>query len=204
METFSACGENAILAHCREELHVPQRLPPLPDDQWDDRTREALSSLLPRRLRNERGAGPAIGTLARHPDLAELFLPFSTYVLFKNSLPPRMRELVTLRVAKRRDCAYEWAHHVKLAREAGLSDAEIEAAGRGKATDPVESLVLAAVDELEDDSTLSDRTWDALAEHLDERGRMDLVFTVGTYALLAMVFNAFGVPGAPEGSGDDH
>ncbi|MFK4105226.1 carboxymuconolactone decarboxylase family protein [Streptomyces sp. NPDC019531] len=183
---------------------MPPRLPPLPDDQWDDRTRQALSSLLPRRLRNEQGAGPAIATLARHPDLAELFLPFSTFMLFRSSLPPRIREQVTLRVARRRDCAYEWAHHVKLAREAGLSDAEIEAAAGGKAADPVESLVLSAVDELEDHSTLSDATWNALAEHLDERQRMDLVFTVGTYALLAMVFNAFGVPGAPEGNGDDH
>ncbi|MEU6352569.1 carboxymuconolactone decarboxylase family protein [Streptomyces sp. NPDC047072] len=188
---------------------MPPRLPPLPDDQWTDRTREALSALLPRRLRNERGAGPAIGALARHPDLAEVFLPFSTHMLFKNSLPPRLRELVTLRVARRRDCAYEWAHHLKLGREAGLTDAEIEAAGAGKAADPVESLVLAAVDELEDDSTLSDGTWGSLAEHLDEHQRMDLVFTVGTYALLAMVFNAFGVPGdhggsIAEGSGDDH
>lgn len=183
---------------------MPQRLPPLPDDEWDDRTRRALSSLLPRRLRNERGAGPAVAALARHPDLAEVFLPFSTYVLFKSSLSPRLREMVTLRVARRRDCAYEWAQHLPLARQAGLSDAEIEAAGRGKAADPLESLALEAVDELEDDSTLSDTTWDALGAHLDERQRMDLVFTVGTYALLAMVFNAFGVPAEPEGEGHDH
>ncbi|MCT9079610.1 carboxymuconolactone decarboxylase family protein [Streptomyces fulvoviolaceus] len=172
---------------------MPPRLSPLPDDQWDERTREALSSLLPRRLRNERGAGPAMATLARHPQLAEIFLPFSTYVLFHSTLPPRLRELATLRVARRRDCAYEWTSHLVLARQAGLTEAEIEAAGRGKAADPLDSLVLAAVDELEDDSTVSDRTWDALGEHLDERQRMDLVFTVGTYALLAMAFNTFGV-----------
>ena len=172
---------------------MPPRLPPLPDDQWDERTREALSALLPRRLRNERGAGNAMATLVRHPDLTEIFLPFSTYVLFQSTLPPRLRELATLRVAGRRDCAYEWASHLVLARQAGLTEAEIEAAGRGKATDPLDSLVLAAVDELEDNSTVSDGTWAALGEHLDERQRMDLVFTVGTYALLAMAFNTFGV-----------
>lgn len=180
------------------------RLPPLPDDEWDDRTREALSALLPRRMRNEHGAGPAMSRLARHPDLTEAFLSFSTYILFRSTLPPRVREVATLRVAGRRNCAYEWAHHVKLAREAGLTESEIEAAGRGKADEPLDSLVLTAVDELEDHSTLSDRTWEALAEHLDERQRMDLVFTVGTYAVLAMAFNTFGVQPVAEENGHDH
>lgn len=180
------------------------RLPPLPDEEWDDRTREALSALLPRRLRNERGAGPAMSRLARHPDLTEAFLSFSVYVLFRSTLPARVRELATLRVAARRECAYEWAHHQKLARQAGLTEAEIEAAGRGKADDPLDGLVLAAVDELEDRSTLSEPTWDALGEHLDERQRMDLVFTVGAYAVMAMAFNTFGVLPDTEGSGHDH
>ncbi|MFI9833147.1 carboxymuconolactone decarboxylase family protein [Streptomyces sp. NPDC051913] len=179
---------------------MPPRLPPLPDDEWDDRTREALSALLPRRMRNERDAGPAMAAMARHPDLTEAFLSFSVYVLFRSTLPRRVRELVTLRVAARRDCAYEWASHVKLAREAGLTAAEVEAAGRGKADDPLDSLVLAAVDELEDHSTLSDRTWDALGEHLDERQRMDFVFTAGAYAVMAMAFNTFGVPADTQGS----
>lgn len=178
------------------------RLPPLPDDQWDERTRDALATLLPKRLRNERGAGNAMATLVRHPELTEVFLPFSTYVLFRSTLPPRLRELATLRVASRRACAYEWTSHLKLARDAGLTEAEIEAAGRGKASDPLDRAVLDAVDELEDDSTVSDRTWAALGEHLDERQRMDLVFTVGAYALLAMAFNTFGV--APDEDGSDH
>lgn len=189
---------------------MPPRLAPLPDDQWDDRTRDALAALLPRKLRTARGAGNAMATLVRHPDLTKAFLPFSTYVLFQSTLPPRLRELVTLRVARRRDCAYEWASHLVLARQAGLSEAEIEAAGRGKAVDPLDSAVLDAVDELEDHSTVSDRTWAALGEHLDEQQRMDLVFTVGAYAVLAMAFNTFDVPPddeerlLPEGSGHDH
>ncbi|GAB2960949.1 carboxymuconolactone decarboxylase family protein [Streptomyces pseudoechinosporeus] len=186
------------------------RLPPLPDDQWDDRTRAALVSMLPRRLRNAQGAGNAMATLVRHPDLTEAFLPFSTYVLFGSTLPPRLRELATLRVARRRDCSYEWASHLVLARQAGLTEDEIEAAGRGKAADPLDSAVLDAVDELEDHSCVSDRTWEALGEHLDERQRMDLVFTVGAYAVLAMAFKTFGVQPddderpLPERSGHDH
>ncbi|MFJ4781977.1 carboxymuconolactone decarboxylase family protein [Streptomyces sp. NPDC088794] len=172
---------------------MPPRLPPLPDDEWDERTREALAALLPRPMRTAEGAGNALSVLARHPELTSRFLPFSTYVLMHSTLPPRLRELVVLRVAKRRNCAYEWAHHQHLAEEAGLTEAEIEAAGQGKSAEPLDALVLTAVDELEDASALSDGTWAGLAEHLDEQQRMDLVFTVGAYALMSMAFNTFGI-----------
>ncbi|MEV5849726.1 carboxymuconolactone decarboxylase family protein [Streptomyces sp. NPDC051985] len=172
---------------------MPPRLPPLPDDQWDDRTREVLAALLPRRMRNAEAAGNAMSTLVRHPDLTAAFLPYSTYLLVGSTLPDRLRELVVLRVARRRNCAYEWAHHVLAAQQCGLTEAEIEAAGQGKADDPLESTVLRAVDELEDGSDMSDDTWAALTEHLDERQLMDLVFTVGTYALMATAFNTFGI-----------
>jgi AhpD family alkylhydroperoxidase len=169
------------------------RLPPLPDDQWDDRTRAALAGLLPEKRRNLRGAGNALGTLARHPELTEAFLGFSAHLLMRSTLPPRVRELAILRVARRRDCRYEWSHHSRMATEAGLTVAEIDAAGRGAAVPELDRAVLTAVDELDDTSTLSDKTWDRLAEHLDERQRMDLVLTIGGYCMMAMAFNAFGV-----------
>jgi len=170
------------------------RLGPLPEEQWDDRTRAALAALLPPERRNPRGAGNALATLARHPDLAAAFLPFNTRLLLRSTLPPRLRELAILRVARRSGCAYEWAHHVRIAAKAGLSAAEIEAAGRGEAAGAeLDRAVLEAVDELAGGCDLSDRTWSTLAAHLDERQLMDLVFTVGAYVLLAMAFNTFGV-----------
>jgi AhpD family alkylhydroperoxidase len=172
---------------------VDKRLPPLPDDQWDDRTRAALAGTLPRSRQNAREAGNALATMVRHPDLAKAFLTFNMHLLFRSSLPPRLRELTILRVARRRGCTYEWVHHVRMATEIGLSEAEIEAAGDGKAAGELEIAVLAAVDELDDTSTLSDGTWATLREHLEEPQVMDLVFTVGAYCLLAMAFNTFGV-----------
>jgi 4-carboxymuconolactone decarboxylase len=169
------------------------RLGPLPEEEWDDRTRAALATLLPPERRNPRGAGNALATLARHPDLAEAFLPFNTRLLLRSTLPPRLRELAILRVARRSDCAYEWAHHVRIAAKAGLAEAEIEAAGDGHASGELDGAVLKAVDELAEDSKLSDWTWSTLAAYLDERQLMDLVFTAGAYFLLAMAFNTFGV-----------
>jgi 4-carboxymuconolactone decarboxylase len=177
----------------------PRRLAPLPEEQWDERARAALADLVPAHRRNPRGAGNALSTLVRHPDLAGAFVTFNVHLLTRNTLPPRVRELAILRVARRRGCAYEWIHHNRMAGKAGLSDAEIEAAGNGKAAGELDAAVLAAVDELDDDSTVSDRTWATLGEHLDECQRMDLVFTVGAYCLLAMAFNTFGVEPEQEG-----
>jgi 4-carboxymuconolactone decarboxylase len=169
------------------------RVPPLPADQWDDAVQRALADMLPAERRNPHDAGNALATLVRHPDLARVFLRFNVHLLFSSTLPARVRELAILRVAHRHECAYEWSHHVELAKLAGLSDDDIAAVQAGEPTDEFDRIVVNAVDELDEKSNISDATWAALSERLDERQRMDLVFTVGCYALLAMAFNTFGV-----------
>ena len=163
------------------------RLQPLPADQWDEATRQALSAM--------RGADTnnALSTFAHHPALAKAFLRFNVHLLMSSTLPPRIRELAILRVAHRRDCAYEWSHHVSMAKDEGITDDQIDAVKRGEATDPFDRAVITAVDELDEYSRMSDQTWAALGEHLNDQQRMDFIFTVGCYALLAMAFNTFGV-----------
>jgi alkylhydroperoxidase family enzyme len=98
-----------------------------------------------------------------------------------------------LRVAHVHHCEYEWRHHVVMGREAGLTDEDIVCVQRGEASDELDRAVLRAVDELKDKSVMSDATWATLSDHLDERQRMDLVFTIGCYGSLAMAINTFGV-----------
>lgn len=169
------------------------RVQPLPADEWDEAVRTSLSVMLPPERCNPEDAGNLMATLARHPKLARSYLRYSGYLLYGSTLPARVRELAILRVAHRRDCAYEWSHHVRMGREAGLSDTEIAAARTGEAADGFDRAVIDAVDELDEKSNVSDRTWTALCERLDERQRMDLIFTIGGYAALAMAINAFGV-----------
>ncbi|ORA19236.1 carboxymuconolactone decarboxylase family protein [Mycobacterium arosiense] len=163
------------------------RLQPLPADQWDEATRQALSAM--------RGADTnnALSTLAHHPALAKAFLRFNVHLLASSTLPARIRELAILRVAHRRQCAYEWSHHERMAKDEGITDDQIAALKRGEAADVFDQVVISAVDELEEKSGLSDRTWAALGERLNDQQRMDFVFTVGCYALLAMAFNTFGI-----------
>jgi 4-carboxymuconolactone decarboxylase len=169
------------------------RVPPLPADEWDDAVDHALSGMLPAERRNPDAAGNLLATLVRHPKLTRAFLRFNNHLLFSSTLPPRLRELAVLRVAHLSESEYEWRHHVRMGKEVGLTDEAIDGIQRGQASDELDLAVLRAVDELQDKSVISDATWAALSERLDERQLMDLVFTIGCYGALAMAINTFGV-----------
>jgi 4-carboxymuconolactone decarboxylase len=170
-----------------------KRLTPLPADQWDDEVTRALSPLLPAERANPRDAGNVLGTLVRHPALTRAYLTFNAYVLRDSTLSARVREVALLRVVHLRKCDYLWTHHIPIAQRAGLLAAEIEGIRVGDVADDVDRLVVLAVDELDERSTISDDTWTALGRHFDEQQVMDLVFTIGGYGLLAVVVNTFGI-----------
>jgi 4-carboxymuconolactone decarboxylase len=163
------------------------RVDPLPLEQFDPE------------LRQQFGDGPILNifrTLANHPKLMKRWLVFGNHVLAKSSLSPRERELLILRVGWRCRAEYEWAQHVVIARGSGVSDEEIERVARGPEAEgwsDFDRTLLRAVDELHDDSFLSDQTWSALAERYDTQQLMDLVFTVGQYHLVSMALNSLGV-----------
>jgi 4-carboxymuconolactone decarboxylase len=168
------------------------RLPPLPADEWDDAVLSALR-MMPEERRNPAVAGNAIATFVNHPDLTRSYLTFSFYLLTRSTLAPRLRELAVLRIAHLTSCAYEWDEHVTIGQKEGLTIDDIDALQRGKAADAFDALVLGAVDELVENTRMSDETWAALGERMDKRQLMDFVFTVGGYHMLAMALNTFGV-----------
>ncbi|MGC4963194.1 carboxymuconolactone decarboxylase family protein [Gordonia sp. DT218] len=169
------------------------RLTPLPGDQWDDDVDAALAGMLPKRRRNPQGAGNALATLVRHPDLTKAFMPFNVHLLFRSTLSDRIREVAILRVAELSKSDYELEHHTGMGQSVGMTLREIDDARNGVALDPVEQLVLEAVGELDRHHAILDATWKSLAEHLTDRQVMDLVFTVGAYSTLSMAFNTFGI-----------
>ncbi|WP_460306755.1 carboxymuconolactone decarboxylase family protein [Actinocorallia aurea] len=137
-----------------------------------------------------------LGTFARHPSLAKAYLTFNGHLLHGSSLTARQRELLVLRVAHLRECAYEWAQHAVLAARAGMTAEEIARVARGPAAPgwgATDRALLTAADELLGDGTVSSATWTALSAEFDDRGLMDVIFTIGAYALLAMALRSLGV-----------
>ena len=180
------------------------RISPRPVSEWPPAMKGALAAFRPH-ARAEAPSPPAEGgrkpgnllsTFACYPELAHAYLTFNGHVLFNSSLSPRQRELLVLRVAVLRKCEYEWAQHVRLGADAGLSAEEIDRIVEGPEKpdwDMLDRSVLRAVDELLDGAEVSEATWVDLAQHLDERQLMDLVFTVGAYETLAMALRSFGI-----------
>jgi alkylhydroperoxidase family enzyme len=135
-----------------------------------------------------------LGLLARHPELATAYHTFNGHILFGTTLTPRVRELLILRVAAVREAEYEWAQHVVLAADAGLSAEEVERIAAGPDAEgwpDLDRALVAAVDQLVADATIDDRTWATLSTELDAQQLMDLFFTVGAYDVLAMAFRTF-------------
>ncbi len=155
----------------------------------------------PERRRPDK-VGNALSTLVRHPGLAGAFLPFNTYLQQSSTLPECIRELVILRTAFRHGCAYEWGHHSVMARKLGLTEADVESAQTGSAADEFDQAVLDAVDELHTGSRISAQVWERLGDRLDDRQRMDLMFTFGGYSTLAFALNTFDVE-LEDGAGTD-
>jgi alkylhydroperoxidase family enzyme len=167
------------------------RVAPLTDDQLDPDVREQL------------GGGPLLNifrTLAHHPKLMKRWLVFGGHVLGKNTMPPRERELVILRIGWLCRAGYEWGQHVAIGRDCGLTDEEIERIADGPDApgwSDLDRALLRATDELHADAFVSDRTWGELTAHYSTEQCMDLVFTVGQYNLVSMALNTLGVQPEP-------
>ncbi len=166
--------------------HTP-RLEPVPDTDLDPETAALVERL---------GGLHIFRTLAHHPELLRSWLGFGTHVLLGSRLDPRSRELVILRTGWRCGSDYEFGQHTLIATQAGITEEEVRrltfAVGAEGWSDE-ERTLLVATDELIDDHVVGDETWERLTGFLDTPQVMDLVFTVGQYALVSMALNSFGV-----------
>ncbi|MDM3973987.1 carboxymuconolactone decarboxylase family protein [Mycobacterium marseillense] len=187
---------------------VRRTLAPLAADQWGDAEYAAFGVLLgiPGDRVPRAGSGHAldplrfdiIGLLARHPDMAQAFLSFNGFLLRRGELSPRLRELAILRVAHARHSAFFWGEHAKLALDSGVPEDDIARLAAGnEGFSGVDSLVLSATDELLTDGRVHDGTWERLVGTLQTHAAMELIFVVGTYVMLAMAFQTWGLSPPP-------
>lgn len=133
-----------------------------------------------------------------------LFLAWSIYSgrVLRGRLPAIDTELVILRVAHVRGCEYELQHHRRMAAKQGL-DADLQAAifAWPERLDHVEArltvrqqALLTATDEFVKDRTITDATWQQLAEHLDRRQLIEFCLLASQYDGLAATMAALDIP----------
>ena len=187
----AACAEEGNQGD-RKRLNQP-RIPPVEKGDWTDTQRAYLEP--------HEQAGRLFNvfkTAARHPDLAKSIdaLAFGHINSESSTLSPRHRELLILRIGWLCKSEYEWAAHSRVARSIGFTDEELVRITKSPDAPewtPFEATLLRAVDELHRDAFITDATWQALSAQYDTQQLMDLVATVGTYNLVCMLLNSWGV-----------
>lgn len=165
-----------------------------------------LSSAITWVLGAATGGGPpnVFTTLARHRGLFRPWLRFAGALMPGGRLPRDETELLILRAAHNCGCDYEWHHHERLGREAGLTPDDIARVRRGPGDPGWEAgraLLLRAADELHASRTISDELWAALRRDRSDTELIEICMLVGHYEMLAMTINALGVQPDPPPTG---
>jgi alkylhydroperoxidase family enzyme len=132
-------------------------------------------------------------TLSHHPELMDRWIQLGNHVLSGSTLSRRERELMILRVGVRCRSRYEFSQHALIAKRAGIADEEIESIRSNPDSIPWsvhEGALIRAVDELHDDSTISDETWALLAASFNDQQMLDVVFTIAAYHMISYALNS--------------
>lgn len=144
-------------------------------------------------FRNGAVSGP-YGVLLHSPELAERAAALGQYVRWNSDLTPAQRETAVITAARQLDARLMWGAHVRLAREAGVREAVIEAVGQradlGDLTGE-EAAIIRYVRELLHANRVTNHAFEALRDVIGDRGMVDLTGLVGYYAIVGFTLNAF-------------
>jgi 4-carboxymuconolactone decarboxylase len=176
-------------------MSTTPRVEPLRDDQMTD---EQLD--LVKHYRRD-GQLPNVFRVAlRNTKLFKAYKSFGLYTMALSSVPARLRELAILRIGYLNKSDYEWGHHVRISQDIGLSNADIARVKLG-ADAPgwtaLEAAAIRLVDQMKYDANLDDATYAILLDEMGEDALVELINTVGNYAMVSTLLNILRVPLEP-------
>lgn len=152
---------------------------PLPsDDELTPELRETLENLPPLNV---------FRMVAGIPLAARPFMELGG-ALLSRVLDPRRREIAILRVAHATDAAYERNQHLQLARNVGVSEAEIEAIDNEEpvtSLDEEANLICRVADEVSRGVRLSDEALALILDRYGARDAAELILLVSYYNMVS-------------------
>ena len=130
--------------------------------------------------------------LVNSPGMAKAFHGIGGYIRNKSTLDPRLRELAILQVGWMEKSEYEFTHHVKIGKEFGVTDEDIqglfaETEGKPSKLEPLAKAVLKGAREMVRDIGMSDATFAEIKLHLSNEHMTDLVLTIAFYCAVVRV-----------------
>ncbi len=157
--------------------------------------------VLKKRLEELWGTPPNLyKALANHPAIIGAWTEFANTLRNGSRTPRALRELVILRGAQLVQSEYEWAQHLRMARKAGVREAQIAALPLWKNstefTDKEKAAL--AVAEAVTQGRVSDEVYKHAMQHFDHHDYVELAVTAAFYAMVARVLDAMGVQLEPD------
>ena len=138
--------------------------------------------------------------LANHPAIVAAWTEFANTLRHGSRTPRALRELVILRGAQLSGSEYEWAQHLKMARKAGVREAQIAALADWRVSSEfgAKEKAALAVAEAVTNGRVSDAVYEEARRHFDHHDYVELAVTAGFYAMVARVLDAMGVQLEPD------
>ena len=169
---------------------------PLPSSRED--LDEAGQSVWDVVVSGKRGrvVGPLRAAL-HNPDLARHWSALGEVLRYGTGLGPRLSELAIIVTGRRWSAQVEWFVHARVAAEAGLEAAVIEAIREGSAppfTAPDDALVYEYARLLLQEGDVPPALHAQAVARFGVRGVVELTALVGYYSMVAMTLNAHEVP----------
>lgn len=137
-------------------------------------------------------------SLANNPEAMQVFSHIGMWIRHEVPLDPRLREMAILQVGYVTASSYEFSHHVKIGKEFGVSDDDIDAIiheskGETSSLPELDRTVLKAARDLTLDLKLSDETWQTLEGAIGRERLMELVLVISYYNHVVRVLSALQV-----------
>ena len=153
-------------------------------------------------MSGQRGSmqGP-YNVLLRSPVLGNLAQQFGAHTRYHSSLPLALNELAILLVARFWSSQFVWWAHKRIALDAGLDAALVDAIASGAPALPLPADAAAVYrfcSELLQTRRVSDAAYAALVEQFGEAGVVDVMGTMSYYTLVSMSLNVDQYP-LPDG-----
>ena len=134
--------------------------------------------------------------LAHSPDVLRSFLRLGGLLIARTGLPPKLRELAILRVAKLTGSEYEWTQHYPIALEVGVSHEQTETISHWSDSTNFsneERAVLQYTDEVANNVLVKDETFRVLRQHLNEQSIVELTMSISYWGMVARLLVALQV-----------
>lgn len=136
-------------------------------------------------------------TLANSPNMVDSWLHFLWDLRDRCRTPRPLRELMILRTGVRSGSDYEWAHHVRMARGAGVTEDKVAGVREWPASaerfDEAERLALELADAIID-LAVPDALVTKAMKIWGPEGYVELVVTTAAYVMVPRVLDALRVP----------